>query len=328
MEFVGYSDESKAYRVWIPGQSRVITSRDVTFDEEKIVKYNASTSQSSISQSSLIPSVITTVTPSLSISHSDDHPNQPPVTVSSPTTVIFSSLPISSPQNSSLQNSFSPDSSPSPETGPINSGQVPEIVTEIDHVTDQATAGSIIPQQFVHASSPDDPYDFSHTSDPQNQVPSHRVPESSTRTSAVSSSSTLSRRGINPPIRYGDWYYAFSAMAGTLPPVPKTYKEALQGPFASQWQATMDEEFHSLITDKTWRLTNLPPGRKAIRCKWVYVLKTKPDGSLDRFKARLVAKGCSQIPGVDFHETFSPIVKYDNLCIILALVASLDLHMQ
>ena len=117
-------------------------------------------------------------------------------------------------------------------------------------------------------------------------------------------------------------------MAGTLPPVPKTYKEALQSPFASQWQAAMDEEFDSLITNKTWRLTNLPPGRKAIRCKWVYALKTKPDGSLDRFKARLVAKGRSQIPGVDFHETFSPTVKYDSLRIILALVASLDLHMQ
>ena len=152
------------------------------------------------------------------------------------------------------------------------------------------------------------------------------MPESSTRNSEVTELS--SRRGVNPPIRYGDWYYAFSAMAGTLPPVPKTYKEALQSSFAKQWQAAMDEEFHSLITNKTWRLTNLPQGRKAIRCKWVYALKTKPDGSLDRFKARLVAKGCSQIPGVDFHETFSPTVKYDSLRIILALVAALDLHMQ
>ena len=68
------------------------------------------------------------------------------------------------------------------------------------------------------------------------------------------------------------------------------YKEALQSPFASQWQAAMDEEFNSLITNKTWKLTHLPPGRKAIRCKWVNALKTKPDGSIDCFKARLVAK--------------------------------------
>lgn len=117
-------------------------------------------------------------------------------------------------------------------------------------------------------------------------------------------------------------------MAGTLPSVPKTYQEALKSPFASQWIAAMDEEFNSLIANKTWRLTTLPPGRKVIRCKWVHALKTKPDNSLDRFKARLVAKGYSQIPGVDFHETFSPTVKYDSLRIILALVASQDLHMR
>ena len=117
-------------------------------------------------------------------------------------------------------------------------------------------------------------------------------------------------------------------MAGTLPHVPKTYQEAIKNPFASQWKVAMDEEFHSLITNKTWRLTTLPPGRKVIKCKWVYALKTKHDGSLDRFKARLVAKGYSQVPGVDFHETFSPTVKYDSLRIILALVASNDLHMR
>ena len=333
--FVGYSDESKAFRVWIPGKSRVITSRDVTFDEEKIVIYNVSESQSTTSQSSLIPSVITTVTTSLPASTSAINIDHPPVNVSSPIAVNLSSLPPSSPQNSSLpisfpqnssqQISFSPDNSCSQETGQvINPCQA----------TDQATGQSIIPQQFAPASSTDDPYDFLNPSEPEYQVSSQTVPASSTPESStvlvsvVSSSSTSSRRGVNPPIRYGDWYYAFSAMAGTLPPVPKSYNEALQGPFASQWKAAMDEEFHSLITNKTWRLTNLPPGRKAIRCKWVYALKTKPDGSLDRFKARLVAKGCSQILGVDFHETFSPTVKYDSLRIILALVASLDLHMQ
>jgi len=106
--------------------------------------------------------------------------------------------------------------------------------------------------------------------------------------SAANSSPELSRRSVNPPICYGDWYYfAFSAMTGTLPPVPKSYKEALQSSFAPQWQAAMDEEFNSLnIMNKTWKPTHLPPGRKAIRCKWVYALKTKLDGSIDRFKAR------------------------------------------
>ena len=138
----------------------------------------------------------------------------------------------------------------------------------------------------------------------------------------------MSCRPINPPSRYGDWYYSFSAMAGTLPSVPKTYKEAMESPLAHKWKEVCDEEFDSLLTNHTWRLTHLPEGRKAIKCKWVFALKTKPDGSLDRFKARLVAKGCSQIPGVDFKETYSPIVKYDNIRLILAIAAAKDLEMR
>ena len=272
---------------------------------------------------SQIPSVITTVPSS---STSDTHP-LPPVIL--PITEDATSIPISfpdslSPQNS-LQNSFIPDSLISLEASPSHS----------DHIDDQIPDSSTVPttnqdtgQITIPASLTDDPYDFSITSHTDTPVISQTVPESSTKNSVEASSSSLSRREVHPPIRYGDWYYAFSAMAGTLPPVPKSYKEAIESPYATQWRAAMDEEFNILITNKTWRLTTLPPGRKAIRCKWVYALKTKPDGSLDRFKARLVAKGCSQIPGVDFHETFSPTIKYDSLRIILALVASLNLHMQ
>jgi hypothetical protein len=59
-----------------------------------------------------------------------------------------------------------------------------------------------------------------------------------------------------------------------------------------------------------------------------FALKTKPDGSIECFKARLVAKGCSQMPGMDFKETFSPMVKYDSIRLILAIGAAQDLHMK
>ena len=80
-------------------------------------------------------------------------------------------------------------------------------------------------------------------------------------------------------------------MAGTLPPVPKTYEEAVNSPNAKEWKAAMDAEFDALIANDTWELRPLPLGRQPIKCKWVYAYKTKPDGSLDCFKARLVAKG-------------------------------------
>ena len=326
--FVGYSEESKAFRVWVPKQSRVITTRDVTFDEAQIVKYHVSDLPTPTFQSSHIPSAITEV--NSSYSHSDHHPPPPPPTTTENVTSSSISFPESfSPQDSIHPHSSTPDRILPTDVGPSTSGHLIDQLADLDIAPVQ---DHVISQPILSVSIPDDPSDFSNLSESGNPVTSHTVtgssPQISPVTQVVNSSSSMSRRHINPPIRYGDWYYAFSAMAGTLPSVPKTYKETIHGPFATQWKAAMDEEFHSLITNKTWRLTNLPPGRKAIRCKWVYALKTKPDGSLDRFKARLVAKGCSQIPGVDFHETFSPTVKYDSLRIILALVASLDLHMQ
>jgi hypothetical protein len=81
----------------------------------------------------------------------------------------------------------------------------------------------------------------------------------------------------------------------------------------------MNSEYESLINNHMWTLRDLPFGRKPIRCKWISAIKMKPDGSLDRFKARLVAKGCSQKYGVDFHEMYSPTVKYDSIRIVLAI---------
>lgn len=89
----------------------------------------------------------------------------------------------------------------------------------------------------------------------------------------------------------------------------------------------MQEEYDSLIRNETWSLTQLPPNRTAIKTRWVFKVKEESDGSTTRFKARLVAKGFSQRPGIDFEETYSPVVKYDTLRVILSLVAAKDLDM-
>ena len=85
----------------------------------------------------------------------------------------------------------------------------------------------------------------------------------------------------------------------------------MQSPHAKEWKAAMDKEFTSLLTNKTWVLKPLPEGRKAVKCKWIYKVKYKPSGEVERFKARLVAKGFFQIAGIDFTETYAPVIKYD-----------------
>lgn len=69
----------------------------------------------------------------------------------------------------------------------------------------------------------------------------------------------------------------------------------------------------SLKKNETWNLEPLPPNRQAIDCKWVYKIKRKPNGSIDRYKVRLCAKGFLQKEGIDYKETFAPVVRYDSI---------------
>ncbi|KAG8501842.1 hypothetical protein CXB51_004605 [Gossypium anomalum] len=100
---------------------------------------------------------------------------------------------------------------------------------------------------------------------------------------------------------------------------PRTIEEALAD---SEWRCAVQVEFDALVNNSTWELTTLPSGRKCIDCKWLFRIKKNPDGTIARRKARLVAKGCSQVPGCDFKETFSPVVKPATIRTILTIVVS------
>ncbi len=88
------------------------------------------------------------------------------------------------------------------------------------------------------------------------------------------------------------------------------------------WKLAMDSEYDALVKNKTWHLVPPQRGRNIIGCKWVYKIKRKADGTLDRYKARLVAKGFKQRYGINYEDTFSPVVKAATIRIILSLVVS------
>ncbi|XP_076914870.1 uncharacterized protein LOC143574026 [Bidens hawaiensis] len=86
----------------------------------------------------------------------------------------------------------------------------------------------------------------------------------------------------------------------------------------SNWITAMNDEIEALHRNNTWKLVELPSNRRTIGCKWIYKIKYKSSGEIERYKARLVAKGYSQKEGVDFFETFSPVVKL--VTVVLPLV--------
>lgn len=84
----------------------------------------------------------------------------------------------------------------------------------------------------------------------------------------------------------------------------------------------MQKELATLAANNTWVVTDLPKGKKAIGCKWVFKVKLKKDGTLERYTARLVAKGFTQKFVLDYEETFSHVVKMATIRCLLALAAT------
>lgn len=97
---------------------------------------------------------------------------------------------------------------------------------------------------------------------------------------------------------------------------PSSYSEAAKH---SVWREAMSAEIDALLSNGTWDLVPRFKATNIIGCKWVFRIKTKVDGSVDRYKARLVAKGFHQRPGLDFVETFSPVIKPATVRLVLSI---------
>nr|GEW49385.1 ribonuclease H-like domain-containing protein [Tanacetum cinerariifolium] len=97
---------------------------------------------------------------------------------------------------------------------------------------------------------------------------------------------------------------------------PSCYEHAI---LDNNWIDAMNSEIEALNKNHTWIITDLPPNRKPIKCKWIYKIKYKSSGDIERYKARIVTKGFSQRDGIDFDNTFSPDVKMTIVRCVIAL---------
>ena len=103
---------------------------------------------------------------------------------------------------------------------------------------------------------------------------------------------------------------------------PESYEDAVHSENKDDWLEAMNSEMQSLKENQTWDLEYPPKCRKTIPFKWVYKIKNNPDGSVERFKARLVIKGISQEKGIDYEETFSPVVRSATIRTLIGVAAS------
>ncbi|KAL0463264.1 UNVERIFIED_CONTAM: Retrovirus-related Pol polyprotein from transposon RE2 [Sesamum latifolium] len=100
---------------------------------------------------------------------------------------------------------------------------------------------------------------------------------------------------------------------------PSTFTEAQQN---DEWRKAMQSEVEALERNGTWELVQAPTDKKTIGCRWIYKLKLKPDGTVERYKARLVAKGYSQVEGEDYTDCFAPVAKAVTVRLFLAVAVS------
>ena len=290
--FIGYSATSKGWRFWNPLTDKVTESSDVIFDEA--TGYSSSPFTSKRSSSVPIPThlPVSTMTPQIH-------------------TVPISSL---TPPSDSVGASVSTDSIPplDDETSDTSLSQ--------DHTADQSL------EQITEDIDPiPDIVDLPSSSQsvPPNSFEEPENPKFRSLKDVYSASSQIESVPPNSSISYANMIHAAENYRE-----PATYKQATMSPQAAYWKAAMEKEYDSLMENHTWTLVPPPPGRNIIQCKWVYRIKYTSTGTIDKYKAHLVAKGYSQVHGIDYTETFSPVIKHDSVRVLFAIAAVLRMHMR
>ena len=290
---LSFDEAAKAYRCYRPSTRKVFISRDLLIDE--------TTSSKSTPVSVSSPPTPVDFTPAPTTAENLRHLMQP---LSQPP---FSGSPPQQPQLSStdpVELPVQPELTHSPSTSGCPSSSSPAILTSPPtHTAEpaQAATDSSIPQTELPAQD-----------GTQNRSPQPDRPRRSERIR-----------------RFPKHLHDFAAHLQLHPQnlAPEDVTENLtfqQAQLDPKWQDAMLEEIASIYKNHTWTLVPLPPNKKAITSRWVFKVKPGLRSDHTRYKARLVARGFEQVDGVDFGETFAPVVRWETIRTLIAIAVHLN----
>ena len=320
--FVGYGLHQKGYRCFHPTTRRIHVTMDVQFHELQMF-YSATATATQGEQSMSIEDLQW-------LSHPPEHGEELQILGKEPTGTSAENI------EEPALNEVAREKSAGVEITGASGRNEAETSANDEHEPgneQQSYDHDNIADTHHHQLSPPDSSTSLHDSPPvtesivSHELPPRKLPNRTTRgvpklnyEPVLNSTSKYPLNNYVSYHRVSKTYESFANQLSTVH-VPNSVQEALKD---SRWKEAMNEEMKSLHKNGTWEVTDLPIGKKPVGCRWIFTIKYKADGGIERFKARLVAKGYSQTYGIDYAETFAPVAKINTVRILLSLAVNLD----